>query len=252
LVLGSCISASFAQSKIPANMFLQKLPNGLDVLVVEDNSVPLATIMISCKNGAYTETPEYNGLSHLYEHMFFKANKDYDSQEAFLHRTDELGLRFNGSTSYENVNYYFTLPNKFVSEGLKLMNSAIRYPSFNAKEIKKENMVVDAEFQRKESSPTYALNDAMEHHMWGDLYSRKNPIGNHEVIRSATPALMDSIKNKYYHPDNSLITIAGDVRHEEVFRQVNAVFGSWKASGFNPFSKWPIPDFKPLAKQTTL
>jgi zinc protease len=69
-------------------------------LVLEDNSVPLATIEIAVKNGSYTESPQYNGLSHLYEHMFFKANKDYPSQEDFLNRVSELGINFNGTTRH--------------------------------------------------------------------------------------------------------------------------------------------------------
>jgi zinc protease len=238
----------FAQTKLKDNMFMTKLPNGLDVLVVEDNTVPLATIMISVKNGAYTETPEFNGLSHLYEHMFFKANKDYTSQEEFLDRVSELGMQFNGSTSFENVFYYFTLPNYNLKKGLKFMHSAICYPLFDKKEMAKENVVVDGEFQRQESNPGYALNNAMEHHLWGDLYSRKNIIGDHKVINEATPALMDSIKNKYYYPNNSLLTVAGDVKHEEVFKEVERLYSSWKASDFDPFKKWPIPDFKPLEK----
>ncbi|HMY14954.1 MAG TPA: insulinase family protein, partial [Polyangium sp.] len=44
---------------------------GLTVLVVENHAVPLVTIEIAVKNGSMTESPEYNGLSHLYEHMFF-------------------------------------------------------------------------------------------------------------------------------------------------------------------------------------
>ena len=238
----------FAQNKLSDNMFLEKLPNGLDVLVIEDNSVPLATVMLTCKNGAYTETPQFNGLSHLYEHMFFKANKDYPSQEEFLNRVADLGMNFNGSTSYENVNYYFTLPSYNLKQGLKFMNSAIRYPKFDEKEMAKENVVVDGEFQRHESSPGFALNNAMEHHMWGDLYSRKNTIGDHKVINTATPALMDSIKNKYYYPNNSLLTVAGDVKHDEVFKDVEKIYSSWAASTFDPFQKWPVPEFKPLEK----
>ncbi|HTE02281.1 MAG TPA: pitrilysin family protein [Mucilaginibacter sp.] len=248
LLLSLAAPFVYAQTKMSDNMFLKKLSNGLDILVVEDNSVPLATIMITCKNGAYTETPQFNGLSHLYEHMFFKANRDYKSQEDFLDRVSELGMEFNGSTSYENVNYYFTLPSFNLTAGLKFMNSAIRYPKFDQKEIEKERVVVDAEFQRNESSPFYALNDAMDHHLWGSLYSRKNSIGNHDVINTATPAMMDSIKNKYYYPNNSLITIAGDVNHDEVFKEAEAIYGSWKASPFDPFKKWPIPTFKPLEK----
>ncbi|HEY2581075.1 MAG TPA: pitrilysin family protein [Mucilaginibacter sp.] len=237
-----------AQKNLPANMFLHTLPNGLDVLVVEDNSVPLATIMITCKNGAYTETPQFNGLSHLYEHMFFKANKDYSSQEEFLNRVGDLGMQFNGSTSFEYVNYYFTLPAYNLKQGLKFMNSAIRYPKFDEREMEKEKLVVDDEFQRQESNPGFALNDAMEHHLWGGLYSRKNPIGNHKIINTATPDLMDSIRNKYYFPNNSLLTVAGDVKHDDVFKDIEKIYGGWTSSGFDPFKKWPVPEFDPLTK----
>jgi zinc protease len=237
-----------AQNKLPDNMFLHKLPNGLDILVIEDNSVPLATIMITCKNGAYTETPRFNGLSHLYEHMFFKANRDYATAEDFLDRVSELGMKFNGNTSFENVNYYFTLPSVNLDSGLIFMNSAIRYPKFDKDEMARENVVVDGEFQEDESNPGYALSNAMDHHMWGDLYSRKNPLGDHEVIRSATPELMDSIKNKYYFPNNCLLTVAGDVKHADVFKQVENIYGNWKSSGFDPFKRWPVPEFKPLQK----
>jgi zinc protease len=237
-----------AQKNLPQNFFLKKLSNGLEILVIEDNTVPLATIEIAAKNGSYTESPEYNGLSHLYEHMFFKANKDYPSQEAFLDRVKELGIVFNGTTSQERVNYFFTLPKFNFIAGLKFMNSAIRYPKFDSTEMKKENIVVDGEFQRNESNPFFALSDAVNHHLYGDLYSRKNVIGDHEIIRSATPEKMNAIKNKYYWPNNSLLTVAGDVKHEDVFKQVEEILGSWKPSGFDPFAKWPVPEFKPLAK----
>src|SRR5450631_225552 len=237
-----------AQKPLPQNMFSRVLPNGLTVLVVEDNSVPLATIEIAVKNGAYTESPEFNGLSHLYEHMFFKANADYQNQSEFLERSQELGIIFNGQTSNEKVNYYFTLPKYNLENGLQLMNSAIQFPAFDKNEMKKENTVVDAEFQRHESNPVFALTDAMDHHLWGDLYSRKNPIGDHEIINSATPEKMRIIRNKYYWPNNSLLIVAGDVQHEDAFERVGNIFSQWKPSPFDPFEKYPQPEMKPLEK----
>ncbi|MEO6455955.1 MAG: insulinase family protein, partial [Ginsengibacter sp.] len=65
---------TFSQPDLPAGYFWQKLSNGLEVVVIENNKVPLATIEIAVKNGAYTEGAEFSGLSHLFEHMFFKAN----------------------------------------------------------------------------------------------------------------------------------------------------------------------------------
>src|SRR6516225_7675354 len=72
--------------------------NGLTVLVAEDHALPLITVEIAAKNGSMTEPPEYSGLSHLYEHMFFKANKALPSQEAYLARARELGMAWNGTT----------------------------------------------------------------------------------------------------------------------------------------------------------
>jgi zinc protease len=238
--------SGFAQK--PANFFNTKLPNGLEVMVVEDKSVPLATVEITTKNGSYTESPEFNGLSHLYEHMFFKANKDYPSQETYLAKVRELGIVFNGTTSEERVNYFFTLPKNKWEDGLYFMNSAIRYPLFLAEEMKKENVVVDGEFQRNESNPFFPLIDGMNHALWGDLYSRKNVIGDHQIINTATPEKMQAIKDKYYWPNNSMLIIAGDVDHIAVFAKVKSIFSDWKSSGFDPFQKWPIPEFKPLEK----
>jgi zinc protease len=236
----------------PANMHFTKLPNGLEVLVVEDNSVPLVTVEIAVNNGSYTESPEYNGLSHLYEHMFFKANKDIPSQEKYLDRIHELGISFNGTTGTERVHYFFTLGSKEVNEGLKFLNSAIRYPLFLQEEMKKENPVVDGEFQRAESNPFWPLVDKFNHKMWGDLYSRKNPIGDHQIILNCTTEKMNVIKDKYYYPNNSLLLIAGAVKNDVVLQKVKEIFSDWKASDFDPFQKWPIPEFKPLNTADTL
>jgi zinc protease len=237
--------------KLPANFHLTKLKNGLEVLVIEDKTVPLITIEICVKNGSYTEDNDYNGLSHLYEHMFFKANKDIPSQEEFLNRVNELGMQWNGTTSNERVNYFFTLNKKFLNEGLTFMNSAIRYPLFDEAEMKAENPVVDGEFQRAESDPTFWLYNDLEKKRWGEHYSRKNPIGDHNIILTATTEKMRNIQKKYYYPNNSILVVAGDADHTEVFKSATAIFESWERSDFDPFVKYPIPEFKPLTKSET-
>src|SRR3978361_1555077 len=98
-----CSLQLIAQPRLPQGYYWKKLPNGLEVLVIENSKVPLATIEIAVKNGAYTEGPEYSGLSHLFEHMFFKANRDYPTAEKFLKRTEELGAIWNGTTDVERA-----------------------------------------------------------------------------------------------------------------------------------------------------
>jgi len=237
---------------LPDNFYLETLDNGLEMLVIEDNSVPLVTIEIAVRNGAYTEDKEFDGLSHLYEHMFFKANKDYPSQEKYMERVQELGIVFNGTTSVDKVNYYITLTNDKLKEGLDFMNSAIRYPLFDTIEMRKENPVVDAEFKRAESNPQTLLYWDVQRKMYGDLYSRKNTIGDHDVILTATPEKMRIIKEKYYHPNNTLLSIAGAVNHTEVFELVSNIFGDWPQSDFDPQEKYPVPEFPALEKSENI
>src|SRR3979409_1562708 len=194
---------AIAQPRLPQNYFWQKLDNGLEVVVIENHKVPLATIESAVKNGAYTEGPEYSGLSHLFEHMFFKANKDYPDQEKFIRRTEELGMIWNGSTGDERVNYYFTFDKDSLAAGLKFMNAAIRFPIYRTEDMQKERPVVDGEFQRGESDPGFQIYYETGKRLWGDNFTRKNPIGDHNIINTATPEKMMIIKNKYYFPNNS-------------------------------------------------
>ena len=114
------------------------LANGLEVIVVENHGVPLATIEIDVKNGSFTQSPEYEGLAHMYEHMFFKANSRYSEPNQFWDRASELGAVFNGSTDVEVVNYYMTVPAEKLADAIQLAASAIRTPLFRRDELERE------------------------------------------------------------------------------------------------------------------
>src|SRR5882724_1237888 len=250
-LLLSCLALTLAvsaQPRLPKDYYWKKLDNGLEVVVIENHKVPLATIEIAVKNGAYTEGPEFSGLSHLFEHMFFKANKDYPDQEKFIKRTEELGMIWNGTTDVERVNYFFTFDKDSLDAGLKFMNAAVRFPIYRTEDMQKERPVVDGEFQRGESDPGFQLWIETQKRCWGDLFTRKNPIGEHDVINTATPEKMMIIKDKYYFPNNSILVVCGDVEHTVAFANVKNIFGDWKSSGFDPHQKYPIPEFKPIEK----
>src|SRR6476646_2662622 len=122
------------------------LANGLEVIVVENHGVPLATIEIDVKNGSFTQTPEYEGLAHMYEHMFFRANSTYPEPNQFWDRASELGAMFNGTTEPERVNYYMTVPSEKLADAVQLLASSIRAPLFRRDELERERQVVIGEY----------------------------------------------------------------------------------------------------------
>ena len=106
------------------------LSNGLEVIVVENHGVPLATVEVNVKNGSFTQPPEYEGLAHMYEHMIFRANSKYRDPGQFLDRMSELGAVFNGTTQEERVNYYLTVPADKTGDAISLLSAALREPLF--------------------------------------------------------------------------------------------------------------------------
>lgn len=224
------------------------MPNGLEVIMIQNHFVPLVTIEIAVRNGSFTEGPEYSGLSHLYEHMFFKANEKYPTVAAFQSRMNALGILYNATTREEVVYYYFYLPSKNLAEGMELMSDAIQKPKFLEDELEKEREVVIGEFDRHESSPLFAFGQAVDVATWGDLITRKEPIGQRPVILSATPEKMRYIQKKYYIPNNSALFVAGDIDSAAVAKLANKYFTSWKR-GADPFKTNPPPMAAPLAQK---
>lgn len=221
-----------------------KLENGLEVIVIEDHSVPLATIDVTVRNGAFTEPDEYAGLSHLYEHMFFKANSALPSQELFMKRVRQLGIVFNGYTADEVVTYFFTLPSSNLEPGMKFMADGIKTPTFDQEELVKERQVVLGEFDRNEAQPTFVLYRAIDSALWNPYVSRKQPLGQREVIQTATVEKMKMIQSLFYHPNNSALIVSGDVDAENVFALAKKYFDDWKR-GEAPFPANLPPAFPP-------
>jgi zinc protease len=222
------------------------LKNGMDVIIIENAAVPLVTVEIAVKNGAYTEPPEYNGLSHLYEHMFFKSN-DRSKSDGYHDRAAELGMLSNAQTQYEVVNYYTTTIKTGLREAMTLMRDAIRYPLFDKQELDQEIQVVLDELNQHRSNPYFYLIDATDMRLWYKYPSRKRPGGDPETVARATPEMMRVIQKKFYIPNNSALVIAGDVTAQEGFKLAEEIFGDWPR-GEDPFVKDPIPRHPPLTK----
>ena len=221
------------------------LPNGLEVIVVENHGVPLATIEIDVKNGSFTQTPEYAGLAHMYEHMFFKANAALPRPDQFIDRASELGAVFNARTDEERVAYYMTLPADSLAGGLRVVASALRGPLFLPEELEREKEVVLGEYDRNESSPFFRLQEQMGKLLYPGNWSRKNVIGDRDVLRSVTPAKMREIQRRYYVPNNSVLIVTGDVVPDTVFALATRLLGDWPR-GKDPFADDPIPPIPAL------
>jgi zinc protease len=227
------------------------LANGLEVIVVENHGVPLATVEIDVKNGSFTQSPQYAGLAHMYEHMFFKANEHLPEPDQFIDRAAELGAVFNGRTDEERVAYYMTLPADSLAGGMQAIADALRTPLFLKEELERERQVVIGEYDRNESNPFFKLQSEIGKKLYPGQWSRKNVIGDRDVILTVTPQKMREIQRKYYVPNNSVLVITGDVSPDSVFALAEKTYGDWP-KGQDPFVADPIPAIPAIRKNDAL
>ncbi len=220
-------------------------PDGLEVVVSEMHTSPLVTVEIAVHEGAMTEDTKYSGVSHLYEHMFFKGNAVQPDQVAFMRRMRALGMEFNGTTADERVNYFFTTSSDHFADQMAFMRDAIATPLFDAKEFERERVVVTGEIDRNESEPPYHLWHTVEQHLFWKYPTRKDALGKRASVLAATTDMMRTIQKRYYVPNNAVLVVTGDVKADDVFAMADKVYADWKRAD-DPFVKFPLPEHPPL------
>ncbi|MBV9240436.1 MAG: insulinase family protein, partial [Acidobacteria bacterium] len=221
-------------------MSVKTLSNGMQIIVTPDHSVPLVTLEIAVRNGSFTEPPELNGLSHLYEHMFFRTNhatalwqcehmefsnqalfkasgcenemalKDQIGDVGYQAGLEDMGVAYNGETHEEVVEYYYNTTSPYLVPSLKALKDAIRYPKFDEEEFNSEKQAVIGELDRNFSNPYGHINDDLLEHLFYKYPTRKKPEGTRETVAAATTDQMRLIQSRYYVPNNTVLVVSGD------------------------------------------
>lgn len=221
-----CLSA---QETAVSSLFHYTLENGLELFVMENDSAPLAYIEIAVKAGAVTQTPENAGLFHLYEHMMFKGNEKYPNQKEAYSALNKMGVSdWNGTTSIDRVNYFFTVPAALLKDGLEYWSYAVRTPLLDKQELENEKAVVLSEIEGGLSEPGRVFGAGVFKEMFPSCPWKTDTSGSPQIIKNAAAEDLKKIQEEYYVPANTALFVGGAVEHNEVYSLVNEIYGSWQ------------------------
>ena len=230
-ILFFCFAAFARQTKVPS-LYSYSLDNGFELFVMENDSAPLVYIEIAVRAGAVTQSPQNAGLFHLYEHMMFKGNAKYANQKEAYEALNKMGVsEWNGTTSIDRVNYFFTIPSSLVKEGLEYWSYAVRTPLIDAKELENEKSVVLSEIEGGMSEPRRIFAAGIFKNLFPSCPWKLDTSGSPEIIKNASREDLLKIQREYYVPENTGLFVGGAVKHEEVFALVKEIYGSWQNSG---------------------
>jgi zinc protease len=225
------------------------LDNGLQVIVAENHSVPIVTVLIAVRNGAMTQDSGAEGMAHLYEHLLFRSYKG--DPNAFALEASDLDADWNGTTAEEVVTYYLAPPSKNAVKAIALLARLVERPRFNARDLKDERPVVLNELQRDEADPEQALERQASRMLWGASWSRKDVGGDSASLKHIDIPRLQEAYGEYYVPNNAALVVTGDISTSDVFAAAREQFGPWTRAP-DPFAQRPVPAVVPLAASSAL
>lgn len=210
------------------------LPNGLQLILVEDHRLPIVAVNIWYHVGPANEAPGLRGFAHLFEHMMFAATRHIPRGQADRLLEGAGATDSNGSTDYDRTNYYDTVPSNQLELALWVHADRMGYllDVLDQKALTNQQDVVRNERrQTVEGEPYGVVEEALAHAMFPKDHPYYSPIiGSHADIQNAK---LDDVRQffaRYYGPNNASIVIAGDIDKAKTRALVERYFGSLRRS----------------------
>lgn len=193
------------------------LSNGLKVLAHYDPSTPMVTTNLLYNVGSRDEDPEATGFAHLFEHLMFEGS---DNVPVFDTPVMLAGGENNAFTNSDITNYFITLPSGNLETALWLESDRLKGPDLSDEKLKTQKSVVTEEYRQRYLNQPY-----------GDLFLLLRPLA-YKVhpyqwptigkdithIQNADRKSVSDFFRKHYKPSNAILSTAGNVKPEDVFR----------------------------------
>ena len=209
------------------------LANGLRVIVSEDHSVPNVTVNLWVNVGSRHEVEGRTGFAHLFEHLMFQGSRNVSSGEHFS-ALMAAGGRLNATTWFDRTNYFETMPRGAMD--LALWMEADRHGNLldavNQENLDNQRDVVKEEKRQRYDNVPYgnALID-----IYAAIFPKNHPyhhatIGSMEDLDAASVQDIHDFYSRYYGPNNTVLTLVGDLTPDEGFAAAERYFGPLKAT----------------------
>jgi zinc protease len=201
------------------------LPNGLQVLLLEEHKAPIATVQVFYHVGSKDERPGIRGIAHMFEHMMFKGT-EHVPPEAHARLLKEVGGTSNAFTTEDLTAYHDTVPPSYVGFALQLEAERMRHLKlFPATVDSERDVVIEEKRLRIDNDP---VGKALE--LFRATAYQRHPyqwtaIGTVEDLKRITVADCQKFYDLHYRPNNATLIVVGDVREAEIRKLVETHLG---------------------------
>ena len=200
------------------------LPNGLRVIVVHDPLAPVVTTILNYEVGSDEQT--IDGEAHALEHMMFRGSATVSSSQ-LMDTLSLTGGDFDADTQDAVTQFYFTVPSQYLDIALHLERSRASALSLAPDQWAQERGAITQEVTQDNSNAIYRLFVKMENRMLAGTPYAKNGLGTVEgFAHQVNTTALRRFYSTWYHPNNAVYVIAGDVDGPATVAKVKALFGN--------------------------
>jgi len=203
------------------------LPNGLHVILHQDNTNPIVAVSVLYHVGSKNEKEDRTGFAHFFEHLLFEGSANIKRGEFDKYIASSGGTN-NANTSQDRTFYYELLPSNQLELGLWLESERMLHARVENVGIETQREVVKEEKRLRIDNQPYS--DAFSRVLWENLF-KKHPyrwavIGSMEHLNAAQESDYKDFYKTFYVPNNATLSIAGDIDIEKTKQLISAYFSA--------------------------
>lgn len=210
--------------------FLQsKTSNGINVVTYFMEYINSVTINVIVKVGSRYESEQESGISHFLEHMAFKGTSNRTAREIAI-EFDTIGGHFNAYTSRENTVYYTKVLSQHTKQAMTILADILQNSVFSSDEITKEFNVISQEIAEVKDNPDDLVYEKFYKLAYPNQPLGRSILGTVENISKFDKPAFTSYMSKHYTANNVVISIAGEINHDDAVHLVEQLFSSFSES----------------------
>lgn len=209
------------------NVQVERLDNGLTVLLLEDRNFPVVSVQMLYRVGARNEVTGRTGLAHFLEHMAFRASENFPDTDV-VSRIYAAGGEWHGYTWTDQTTYFATVPKADLNLLLAIEADRMGRLVLDPEAVEAERGAVLAEMHMYENYPTSMLIDALMYTSFLAHPYRNNTIGFESDILALKHADLEQFYAGHYHPANAVLAVVGDMDPDDTLDRIRSLFDHYE------------------------
>ena len=203
------------------------LDNGLRIITETMPHTRSVSVCIFIGVGSRYEAEAEAGISHFIEHLLFKGTQKRTTAREISEAIEGVGGILNGGTDRELTLYWCKVVQPHFRLALDVLVDMLLHSRFDPQDIERERQVIIEEINMGRDSPQQQVDMLIDELLWPNHPLGRDTVGSKESVTAITRDMMLDYLQGQYSPDNTVITIAGNIQHQEMVTAVSEALGNW-------------------------